>query len=493
MRLVRLEAGRRRVGLALDDGSRLDPETVDASGRRAIASHDYPLIGPYDSGDPDVVEYHTLLMKVAGIDAKARSPTWYGNDDFDDYALIGRNTVALFDALEKRGLTYAVCYEDRAIKAMAEKRAMTPAEAVERGRAHLRFCEANWFGRPGYVSWEGKPLLMVFGPDYLAANQWEEVFAGLKSRPAFFTLHERKAPAIGSFAWPPMWMSKGGVLDPKDLDDYFDQFARRPGAKIAAAFPASTTTTREANLHPSYGRLDPRDGETFRRTLDRALASGVPLVQVATWNDFGEGTSIEPASGYVYRYLEMIQEARRKADAPFRYRPDDLRLPLRIHALRKRGADRKAVDAAAKLLSDGDAPGARGGSMRPGGGEDRRDDGLAPRYRRADAAARAVHDPLADGPDARRRGGRGDVRARVADDRQVPEYPPLFVRDGPLGLPLLHTGLDGPPLLPRSHGRRGKGPGEAGPCPCSPSPTYSSLVLMIGPVIIHLIFVDIYE
>ena len=28
--------------------------------------------------------------------------------------------------------------------------------------------------------------------------------------------------------------------------------------------------------------------------LDRALRSGAPLVQIATWNDFGEGTAIEP-------------------------------------------------------------------------------------------------------------------------------------------------------------------------------------------------------
>ena len=37
-----------------------DPENVAADGRREVASHFYPLIGPYDSGDPDVLEYHLL-------------------------------------------------------------------------------------------------------------------------------------------------------------------------------------------------------------------------------------------------------------------------------------------------------------------------------------------------------------------------------------------------------------------------------------------------
>jgi hypothetical protein len=45
-----------------------DPERSDPTGRRDVASHHYPLIGPYDSADPDVLEYHTLLMRVAGID-----------------------------------------------------------------------------------------------------------------------------------------------------------------------------------------------------------------------------------------------------------------------------------------------------------------------------------------------------------------------------------------------------------------------------------------
>ena len=48
---------------------RFNPEQMDAAGRREIASHAYPLIGPYDSNDPHVLEYHVLLMKLAGVRA----------------------------------------------------------------------------------------------------------------------------------------------------------------------------------------------------------------------------------------------------------------------------------------------------------------------------------------------------------------------------------------------------------------------------------------
>ena len=40
-----------------------DPDKV-VDGKRQLASHFYPLIGPYDSGDKQVLEYQLLLMKL---------------------------------------------------------------------------------------------------------------------------------------------------------------------------------------------------------------------------------------------------------------------------------------------------------------------------------------------------------------------------------------------------------------------------------------------
>src|SRR5262249_19702794 len=63
------------------------------SGRREAASHDYPLIGLYDSDDPDALECHVLLMKLAGIDGVIID--WYGNEDYLDYGAIHRNAQHL--------------------------------------------------------------------------------------------------------------------------------------------------------------------------------------------------------------------------------------------------------------------------------------------------------------------------------------------------------------------------------------------------------------
>ena len=56
--------------------NRYDPAALGPDGLPRLASHYHPTIGPYDSRDPDVIEYHALLMRVAGIDGIAVD--WYG-------------------------------------------------------------------------------------------------------------------------------------------------------------------------------------------------------------------------------------------------------------------------------------------------------------------------------------------------------------------------------------------------------------------------------
>src|ERR1035438_10848808 len=56
-----------------------NPATLNASGERQIASWYYPLIGPYDSSDPAVLEYHVLLMKLAGI--AGVTVDWYRSEE----------------------------------------------------------------------------------------------------------------------------------------------------------------------------------------------------------------------------------------------------------------------------------------------------------------------------------------------------------------------------------------------------------------------------
>ena len=79
-----------------------NPENILPNGQREIASHYYPLIGPYDSGDPDLVDYHVLLMKYAGVDGVLID--WYGSHAVLDYGSNLKNTNAIVEGIKKTGL-----------------------------------------------------------------------------------------------------------------------------------------------------------------------------------------------------------------------------------------------------------------------------------------------------------------------------------------------------------------------------------------------------
>src|SRR5689334_12102170 len=81
-----------------------NPDTTNSSGHRQIASQYYPLIGPYDSLDPVVLEYHVLLMKLAGVDGVIVD--WYGPDNYYDYAVNNARTLALLQCAQRAGLKF---------------------------------------------------------------------------------------------------------------------------------------------------------------------------------------------------------------------------------------------------------------------------------------------------------------------------------------------------------------------------------------------------
>src|SRR5258707_2671964 len=116
-----------------------NPDRVNASGEREIASWYYPLIGPYDSSDPAVLEYHVLLMKLAGIDGVIVD--WYGSADFLDYAVNNQATVKLFEFSRKAGLKFAICYEDQTIQHMIDGNYLVSSNATTQARQEMRYLQ----------------------------------------------------------------------------------------------------------------------------------------------------------------------------------------------------------------------------------------------------------------------------------------------------------------------------------------------------------------
>lgn len=282
-----------------------------------LAAHDRPLIGPYDSSDPEVVAYQVELMKAAGIDGAIID--WYGSDDFLDYAMIHRNTELLMAALRKAGLKFALCVEDQIGKQYMRRQGLSHPQAAAKVASAFRYADEHWLADPAYLRLSGRPVVLVFGPQHLTTEDWSGIRPTLRNNPLVFGLpHLSKRPGIdGSFAWVPV--SPGAVVDPSVWQARLSAryaASTREHPVLALAFPGFHDYYEQAGVGRSYGRIERQDGRTLADSLDQALRSGAPFVQIATWNDYGEGTAIEPSVGRNHRDLELVMSRLRPGADP---------------------------------------------------------------------------------------------------------------------------------------------------------------------------------
>ena len=157
--------------------NRFNPEKSNG-GKREIASHYYPLIGPYDSGDRNVIEYHLLLMKLAGIDGVIVD--WYGLTKFRDYPLLHRNTTRVLQECERRGMKFVICYEDQTVPALVKAGKLKEDRRVTHVVDEINWLSKYWFKSGSYVRIDGKPLLLSFGHGGLSNTEWAECLGNLE-------------------------------------------------------------------------------------------------------------------------------------------------------------------------------------------------------------------------------------------------------------------------------------------------------------------------
>lgn len=201
---------------------------------------------------------------------------------------------------------------------------------MKRAREQMAWLGKNWFADPAYVRIDGTPLLLSFGSSGLTDREWAEVFPIAEKNPAYPSEHRRRSAARGTFDWP--------VPEeyPASLDRFYQLDKKDSGVIMPVAFPRFHDIYAEAKVHQSWRSIPDANGRTWENTLTRALKSHAPFVQLASWNDWSEGTMIEPSQEFGYRDLEFLQRSRRDLiDPDFTPKLDDLRLPYRLNRLRQ--------------------------------------------------------------------------------------------------------------------------------------------------------------
>jgi hypothetical protein len=94
-------------------------------------------------------------------------------------------------------------------------------------------------------------------------------------------------------------------------------------------------------------KVERNDGRTYQYRWDQILKTDLPNVFIATWNDWAEGTTIEPSVEYGNQYLSMTRDdvaKFKRVPAP----AGDLSTPLWIYKVRKSTGDKMAIDDASR-------------------------------------------------------------------------------------------------------------------------------------------------
>lgn len=305
-----------------------NPNIIDSYGNREIASHYYPLIGPYSSNDNDLQEYHLLLMKLSGIDGVIFD--WYGSRDANDYSALKSSTESFIKEIEDVGLEFAIMYEDKTVQYKA-----TPEDnnsIINNAVLDLQYIQDTYFTSNNYIKINNSELLFLFGPNYITNPvDWKSIVPQLNATPYFMSLWEASNRlgqyAGGEFSW----------VDPNHmttLSNYYQYSILNNIQTVGSIYPGFNDYYYEGGWRPNTNNdwvINNNGTQVFNETLMLTDASAAEFIQLITWNDFGEGTMIEPTNEFGFSYLEQVQSY---TGVPYTY--DDLQLPYKLYLLRKK-------------------------------------------------------------------------------------------------------------------------------------------------------------
>ena len=304
-----------------------NPDII-TDGKRQIASHYYPIIGPYGSSDQDLVDYHLLLMKYCGIDGVLID--WYGTYDVNDYQYNLDNSNALIDKTSVVGIDYAIVYEDRTTEKVVEVGAANTA--IEAATADFRYIKSNYTTDANYIQAEGQDLLLTFTPVYINnSSDWVTITNNSNFSPTFLSIWEQSSDlgSVGSGEFS--WVSNNTGDHIEKLTFFYENQYSTFDYAIGSAYPGFKDFYQQGGWGDGIGwEVAHNETSILNQTLGLATASNIDALQLVTWNDFGEGTMIEPTEEFGYTLLEEVQNF-----AGVDYTKEPLEMIFQYYILRK--------------------------------------------------------------------------------------------------------------------------------------------------------------
>jgi len=268
---------------------------------------DIPAV-PYASGDRNTIVRHVEQARGAGIDALAAA--WYGPQANNNQT--ETNFRVLLDVAAERGFHCTVDFETRSPFYHSQ------ADIV----AAVRHLISNHAAHPAFLRSGGKPLIFFWAVKDVFTGQ------GQSAIDAWASIRQQVDPQHNT-----IWIADGANIDFLRVFDghHLYNITWSPPANVHNTLStwgdrvrnySSEHGTRKlwaATVMPGYNDLciqgrtgrfahDRRSGAYYRETWEAAISSAPDLVVITSFNEWLEGTQIEPSVSYGNIYLDLTAE-----------------------------------------------------------------------------------------------------------------------------------------------------------------------------------------
>lgn len=259
----------------------------DHSPPESWRSHYLPDIDPmkfdptnelYDSGDPAVIKKQLGWMKQAGIQFGVAS--WFGPESgSDDDMRTIFSTVMPASDNPHPDMKWAMLYED-------EGGSGNPS--VDTIVGDLNYIQQTYVSKPYYLKIDGKPVIFVYNSDATTDEEalddlarWKEA----RAKTGFYVVMLDSPVHVSPL---------DAGANPADVDSWYRYV---PGKYF------DQVGSYSASVSPGYWKYDDdpelaegRDPVQFETAVQQLKVANVPLKLITTWNEYPEGSGVEPAT-----------------------------------------------------------------------------------------------------------------------------------------------------------------------------------------------------
>ena len=264
-------------------------------------STNYPKLGAYDSHDPKLIEKHTTLAKMAGIDGLISS--WWGRGTFEDQAV-----KPLLEGCRKAGMTLTVYYEK-----------LPEPATVETASGDLLDILNRYGNHPAWLKVEGRPVIFIYSRavNKLGLRGWANVIQSVNrgyEGGAIFIGDRIGAGAARVFDGIHTYITAGSLQgkDAAEVRKWCKQTFPQWVETAESLGRISTVTVIPGyddtkNRTPGL-KVNRMNGEIYRAQWEEAMGAGPDWILITSWNEWHEGSEIEPSLEHGEKYLDITAE-----------------------------------------------------------------------------------------------------------------------------------------------------------------------------------------